>query len=109
MPSYFVDKSECAQHTIFPGVDIRAMGGEQVMLSLVEFQPGAVVQEHSHPHEQIGMVITGQARFHVGDQERVLGPGDMYRIPGGIPHRVIALEGHVQALDVFCPIREEYL
>ena len=109
MTSYFVDKTSCAHHTIFPGVDIYTMAGERMMASLVEFEPGATVESHSHPHEQMGMVIEGRATFYVGSEERVLGPGQMYRIPGGVVHKVVALDGHVKALDFFYPIREEYL
>jgi quercetin dioxygenase-like cupin family protein len=110
MPSsYFIDKAECTRRTIFPGVDIHTAAGEQMMLSLCEFEPGAVVEAHSHPHEQVGIVVEGKARFIVGDEERVLGPGDMYRIPGGVVHRVVALDEGLKALDVFHPIREDYL
>lgn len=109
MGRYFVDQAECARRMIFPGVQISAMAGEHMMLSLVEFAPGAVVETHLHPHEQMGMVLEGQAHFFVGDEDRVLGPGAMYRIPGGVPHRVVALSGTVKALDFFYPIRQEYL
>ena len=109
MKSYFVDKSDCARRTIFPGVEIFAMAGEQMMLSLVEFQPGAVVEEHSHPNEQMGMLIEGRAHFFVGEENKILQPGDMWRIPGGVRHRVVALDGPVKALDFFYPIRPEYL
>lgn len=109
MSSYFVDLARCTRRTIFPGVDIQTAAAEHMMLSLVEFQPGAVVEAHSHPHEQVGMVLEGRARFIVGDEERVLGPGDMYRIPGGVTHRVIALDQGVKALDIFHPIREDYV
>lgn len=109
MSSYFVDKNQCAQHNIFPGVDIHTMAGERMMLSLVEFQPDAVVEAHSHPHEQMGMLLAGRARFIVGGEEKELGPGDMYRIPGGVIHKVIALTEPVKALDFFCPVREDYL
>lgn len=109
MESVFVDKSNCTHKTIFPGVDIFTTAGRQMMLSLVEFQPGAVVEAHSHPHEQVGMVLAGQAHFFVGEEDKVLGPGDMYRIPGGVTHRVVALDEPVTALDIFHPIREEYL
>jgi len=109
MSSFFVQKSQCSHHTIFPGVDIFATAGKQMMLSYVEIQAGAVVEPHAHPHEQVGMVLEGQAHFFVGDEDKVLGPGDMYRIPGGVTHRVVALERPVKALDIFHPIREEYL
>ena len=109
MTGSFVDKSNCSHHTIFPGVEIQTAACERMMLSLVEFQPGAVVEAHSHPHEQVGMVVEGRARFIVDDEERILGPGDMYTIPGGVTHRVVALEEGAKALDVFHPVREDYL
>ncbi len=110
MPSpVFVDKSDCSQHTIFPGVTISTAAGNEMMLSLAELDPHAEVELHSHPHEQVGMVIEGSARFIVGEEEQVLTPGRMYVIPGGVPHRVIALEDGCKALDIFHPIREDYL
>jgi quercetin dioxygenase-like cupin family protein len=105
----FVDRSGCSRHTIFPGVDVFTAAGNQMMLSLAVFEPNAVVEEHSHPHEQVGVVVEGQARFFVGSDEKILGPGDMYVIPGDVPHRVVALEQGCKALDVFHPIREDYL
>lgn len=105
----FVDQSQCSRHTIFPGVDVLTAAGEHMMLSLAVFEPHAVVEEHSHPHEQVGMVVKGSALFVVGDEERVLGPGEMYFIPGDVPHRVVAQEDGLEALDVFHPVREEYL
>ena len=109
MSNYFVDKSQCTRKTLFPGVEILTSACEQMMLSLVEFQPGAVVEAHSHPHEQVGIVIEGRAQFFVGSEERILGPGDMYTIPGGVTHRVVGLEEGAKALDIFHPVREEYL
>lgn len=109
MSEYFSDKSECANKTIFPGVEIFTKAGREMMLSLVEFEPHAVVEAHSHPHEQVGMVVGGRARFIVGDEERLLGPGEMYTIPGGVTHRVVASQEGCRALDIFHPIREEYL
>jgi quercetin dioxygenase-like cupin family protein len=109
MSAYFVDKSKCTHRTIFPGVDIVTAPAERMMLSLVEFQPNAVVEAHSHHHEQVGMVISGRAHFFVGDEDRILGPGDMYRIPGGVTHRVVALDAGAKALDIFHPIRDDYV
>ena len=78
------------------------------MLSVVDLEPGAVVEEHSHPHEQVGMVLGGRATFWIGDEEKTLQAGDLYRIPGHVRHRVVALDAPVRALDIFFPIREEY-
>jgi quercetin dioxygenase-like cupin family protein len=106
---YFPTPEECSRHTIFPGVRIRACAAERMMLSLAELEPHAVVERHAHPHEQVGMVVKGQAIFTIGDEEKTLGPGDLYRIPSGVPHRVVALDEPVQALDIFNPVREDYL
>ncbi len=108
MPQYFYSRSDCSRHNIFPGVDIHTVAGDQVMLSLVEFAPHAVVEMHEHPHEQMGMLLEGELTFIVGGERRTLRPGEMWRIPGGVPHSAIAGDQPVKALDVFCPIRDDY-
>ncbi|HLN32969.1 MAG TPA: cupin domain-containing protein [Gemmataceae bacterium] len=108
MSLYFPTPSECARHAIFPGVTIQTCAAEKMMLSLVDLKPHSVVEEHSHPHEQVGIILEGRATFFVGDEQRTLQPGDMYLIPGNIRHKVIALDQPVKALDIFCPVREEY-
>ena len=79
-----------------------------MMLSLVEFEPHAVVQPHSHPHEQMGMLIEGELTFLIGEEKEVVRPGEMWRIPGGVVHSAIAGADPVKALDIFYPIREDY-
>jgi quercetin dioxygenase-like cupin family protein len=106
--SYFVTPPDCSRHTIFPGVDIHTIAGVHMMLSLVEFAPHAVVQPHSHPHEQMGMLLEGQLTFTIGGQTRTLQPGEIWRIPGGVVHSAVAGDQPVKALDVFHPIREDY-
>lgn len=108
MSLYFPSSNECAHHVIFPGVAIRTCAADKMMMSLVNLQPNSVVEPHQHPHEQVGMVLQGHAIFRVGGEEKTLGPGDLYRIPGNVTHQVIALDQPVQALDIFCPVREDY-
>src|SRR4051812_17247274 len=108
MSLYFPTADECAHHTIFRGVTIKTCAAEKMMLSLATLEPGAVVEEHSHPHEQVGMVIEGRVIFIIGGEEKTLGPGDMFRIPGNVRHKVIALDQRFRALDIFHPIRDDY-
>src|SRR5687767_5774947 len=91
--AYFVEAGDGSKHRIFPGVDICTNAGRAMMLSLVTFEPGAVVPDHAHPHEQMGLMISGRAEFTVGGVTKVLGPGDIWKIPGGVVHRVRALDG----------------
>lgn len=108
MFQYFVDKKDCSHHQIFPGVDIYTTSCQQMMLSLVEMQPFAVVEPHSHPHEQMGLMLEGEADFTIGEQTQRVCAGQMWRIPGGVTHKVVAGDRPVRALDVFHPPREDY-
>jgi quercetin dioxygenase-like cupin family protein len=109
MSKYFVRRDECIQRTLFPGVEAFMMTGEKLMVALVTLEPHSVVQMHSHPHEQLGMLLEGEVTFTIGDQEESLRPGDMWRIPGGVAHRVVTGVQPARALDVFHPVREDYL
>jgi len=106
---FFVAAGSGSRHRIFPGVEICSTAGKGMMLSYVTLEPGSVVPMHSHPHEQMGILISGKLEFTVGGITRVLGPGDKWRIPSGVPHKVVACDGPAIALDVFHPIREDYL
>jgi quercetin dioxygenase-like cupin family protein len=94
---------------MFEGVSRRTLNsGERATLVEVSFERGAVVPEHTHPHEQIGYLASGRLLFRIGDEEREIGAGDSWLIPGGVPHIVTALERSV-AIDVFSPPRTEYI
>ena len=108
MSRYVVSQNECSRHNIFPGVDIFTLAGDQLMLSLVEFEPGAVVELHSHPHEQMGLLLQGELQFTIGGEVYRVRPGEMWRIPGGVEHGCVAGDEPVRALDVFHPVREDY-
>lgn len=93
---------------VFDGIKARRVEGERVTLAIVELDPGAVVPEHRHAHEQNGMVITGQMTFRVGSEERVLGPGGTWRILGDVPHTATAGPQGAVVIDVFSPIRTDW-
>ncbi len=106
---YFVLAGVGTAREIFPGVTLRAIAGEEMMVSVVHLEPDSVVEEHSHPHEQMGYLVSGCLDFTIGGRTRRLHPGDRWRIPGGVLHRVVAVGGPAVAIDVFHPIREDYL
>ena len=108
MDKYFYTGADCPEHQIFPGVKIQTSWLEKVMTSIVTFEPRAIVQEHSHPHEQMGIIVSGKVEFTIGGQTATLGPGDLYRIPSNVKHRVVALGETAVAFDVFAPAREDY-
>ncbi len=105
---YFVKADPALGRPLFPGVSFRPIAGDAIMLSMVTFEPNAEVPEHAHPHEQMGMIISGRLEFIIGGETRILETGDSWRIPGSVPHQARALDGPAVALDVFHPVREDY-
>jgi quercetin dioxygenase-like cupin family protein len=108
MQSFFPAPEEFGRHIIFGSTHVTTLAGEHLQLSLADIPADGVVDWHSHVNEQMGMVISGTAVFHIGDQTRTLHAGDMFRIPGNVRHKVEAVGGPVRALDAFYPIRDEY-
>lgn len=91
------------------GVTGRPLFGERAMLNLIRFEPGATVPLHSHPHEQLGLVLEGMQALVVEGVARELGPLEAYVLPGGVEHSAYCGPEGALVLDVFSPRREEYL
>jgi unsaturated pyranuronate lyase len=106
--SQFVSLSELRRFTLAEGVTAQAMFGEGAMLNLVELTPGARVPRHSHPHEQLGVVLRGELTLETVDGGHVLRPMDAFALPGEIEHGAVAGPEGALVLDVFQPVREDY-
>lgn len=106
--SQVVDFEAGRWHELLPGVRMQPLFGDAVMLNLLEFEAGASVDEHSHPHEQLGLVVDGVLVLKIDGVENRLPAGHGYQIPGGVPHAAWAEGGPCRVLDVFHPIREDY-
>ncbi len=109
MDSYLIDIDDLERIDVWGEiVRARALHGEQVTLALVELSPDAVVPEHRHDNEQMGMVITGQMTFTVDGETRTLGAGGTWRIPPGRPHDAVAGPDGALVIDVFTPTRHDW-
>jgi quercetin dioxygenase-like cupin family protein len=89
-------------------VQARRVEGERITLALVELAPNALVPEHRHPAEQLGLVIRGSVHFRIDDEERDLGPGGTWRILSDHPHEVRAGADGATVVDVFNPVRGDW-
>ena len=93
---------------IWEGVVARPIEGERITMAVVELEPNAVVPEHRHPNEQVGVMLQGSGTFRVGDETREIGPGGMWRILADVPHELhVGPEGAV-VIDVFSPVRADW-
>jgi quercetin dioxygenase-like cupin family protein len=106
--SAFAELAALGPQDIWNGVAVRAVRGEQITLGIVELDPAAVVPEHRHENEQLGMVLSGSVSFRVGDESRELGPGGTWRIAANVPHEVVAGPEGAVVIDVFAPPRHDW-
>jgi quercetin dioxygenase-like cupin family protein len=104
----FSDLGAIAPQQIWERVAARSLHGERITLSVVELDADAVVAEHSHENEQLGIVLLGRIDFRVGDERRELGPGGTWRIAANTPHEATAGPDGAVVIDVFAPPREDF-
>lgn len=106
--SAFGDLGGIAPQRIWDQIAARSVNGERITLAVVELDPNAVVAEHSHEQEQLGIVLRGTMDFRVGDERRELGPGGTWRIPSNTPHEATAGPEGAVVIDVFAPTRDDW-
>jgi quercetin dioxygenase-like cupin family protein len=90
------------------GVVMQSVTGGKLMANWVTIQPDKVVPRHQHPHEQLGIMLEGELELTLGDETRLLGPGDAYTIPPHLPHSARTNEKGCVVLDIFTPPRDDY-
>jgi quercetin dioxygenase-like cupin family protein len=93
---------------VLPGITRRTVYLEGVMLAFHDFEPGAVIPEHQHPHQQISWIVSGAMEFNLDGKVQVLRAGDGVLVPPDVPHSAVILDKACQAIDAFHPIREDY-
>lgn len=82
--------------------------GAQAMISYVTLEAGLVVPTHQHVNEQFVCMLSGRARFGIGEkdepehQEVVVKGGQVLQLPSNVPHSCEVLERTV-VLDIFSP------
>ena len=108
MEPQFVRFEDVRAFELVAGVTGRPLFGEGAMLNLIDFEPGAVVPLHSHPHEQLGICLRGVQVLVVDGVEHPIGPMEGYVIPGGVEHAARCGPEGATVVDVFQPVREDY-
>lgn len=60
--------------------------GERMSVQHFRIEPGAVVGDHNHEHEQTGFLFSGSIEFTVDGKEYSVESGDSYVIPSNAVH-----------------------
>ena len=102
-------KSANAKFREFYGVQLQVLAsGPKSMVCKMLYKKTDSVPAHMHPNEKSGYVISGKYRLKFGQYDQILVPGDSYAIPENVEHSFEILEAG-EVIDVFTPIRQDYL
>lgn len=91
------------------GIERQMVVGENIMICRFRFAPFTVTPVHTHPHEQMTLVIQGNVKFMIEDKACVVSPGDVLHFPPHTKHGATMLNEEVILIDIFSPIREDFL
>jgi len=92
-----------------PGIQRQMIVGENLMICRLTLAPHVVTPAHDHPHEQMTLVERGRVLFTIGEEQRIAQAGDVLHFPPGTWHGATMLDEEVILVDIFSPIREDFL
>ena len=88
----------------------RVFSGKSSMMVMNELLPSSKPNLHQHPHEQLTYIVKGTCKFVLGDEVLEMAAGDIILVPPDVPHSLeVTSNKPVLNLDVFSPIREDFL
>jgi quercetin dioxygenase-like cupin family protein len=91
-------------HPMYPGVALHSIGGDQVLLCRVTYEAGKSVPRHAHEDtEQVIAVVDGEVEVTVGDETRMLRPGDVCVMNRGVEHELHTTSG-VTFFEALSPV-----
>lgn len=102
------DKESGIKRKLADGINSRIFFGDQVMVSVVEFDPNSTGILHHHAEEQWGVLLKGSCKRIQGNETREMKEGDFWFTPGNVSHTIHAGENGATVLDIFSPVRKEY-
>ena len=92
MPFYRISDMEAVRASVGPAT-AKTAPGELMKVGVVTYLKGEGAKPHYHPNEeQFYLVLEGRRYVIVGDEERVVEPGDLVHIPRGAKHGGVIID-----------------
>ena len=91
----------------FPGYEGKAIHSKNMTVVYWDIKADKPFDKHSHPNEQITVMIEGQMEITIDTKTQILKAGDMLAIPPDVIHFGKAITD-CKVVDVFYPVREDY-
>jgi len=107
--SQLADWDSIPVETLDNGALRQLFTGDNLMMCRLVFPPNLVTPAHEHHHEQMTIVQRGKVLFIIGGEEIVAEAGDILRFPPNCWHGATMLDEEVELIDIFTPIREDFL
>lgn len=104
----FYRMAEIEPEQMNPLLTRQFVSGEKLMFARIMLLKGCVVPEHSHPNEQIAVILSGALEFVVDGVSQVVRGGEVLVIPANVRHSATALED-TEDWDLFAPPRQDWL
>jgi len=103
------DWSSIPAEPIAEGITRQMMWGDKIMICRLTLAPNVVTAAHTHPHEQMVLVERGRVRFSVEGRDHLASAGDIVHFRPGCLHGATILDEGAVLIDIFSPIREDFL
>jgi quercetin dioxygenase-like cupin family protein len=104
---YFASPRDLPTKNPTPGMTQKIIRAAAATVAITDLAPKTVVESHKHPMEQTGVVTRGSLVMVIAGEQRILTPGDSYRVPPNASHGARVFEEATQVIDVWAPARDD--
>ena len=99
---------EINKRQLVPGSSVQFIHSKNMTQAFWKFESDVEIPEHFHPHEQISNILEGVFELTIDGETEVHEAGSIVIIPSNAIHSGRSIT-QCKLLDVFYPIREDYL
>lgn len=104
---YFYDINEMPYKQKKEKLSCKVITGEKIQIGVGKLKPG-FVSDHSHPHEQMGRVFSGEIKLTIDGETKICRAGTAYHIPANVHHSFEVLSDEpAEIMDIFSPPKRE--
>ena len=106
----FMRKEDFEPEVLENGV-VRTIKGylEDLMVVELVWQKGMEGAVHTHPHRQCCYIMEGRFEADINGEKQILEKGECFYVEADVPHGLVALEDNGRILDIFTPMRKDFV
>lgn len=102
----FYELKDIPETPLVNGITIKAVYGDEVSVSFLQFPPYATIPPHTHPNEQIGIVTEGAVQYTINGEGRRCAAGSAFVVPPNAVHAAqVVSDAPAKMINIFTPSR----